>query len=199
MIKLNQVIVVEGKYDKIKLDSFLDALIITTDGFNIYKNKEKINIIKKLAKKHGVIILTDSDVAGFKIRNYISNCLLSDISKEKIINIYRPQVFGKEKRKSQPSKENLLGVEGISKEIIIKALKNSGVLSKQEINNNKKITKIDFFEDGLIGRENSKARRDKIKKELDLPAYLSTNALLEVLNKIYLYQEYKNFLKKILY
>ena len=196
MIKIDQVIIVEGKYDKIKLNNFLDALIITTDGFRIYKNKEKINIIKKLAKKHGVIILTDSDVAGFKIRNYISNCLLSEVPKEKIINIYIPQVVGKEKRKSRSSKENLLGVEGTPEEIIIKALKSFGVLSKQEINNNKKITKLDFFEDGLIGQENSKERRDKIKKQLDLPANLSTNSLLEILNKIYLYQEYKNFLKK---
>ena len=197
MIKIDQVIVVEGKYDKIKLSSFIDGLIMTTDGFRIYKDKNKINIIKKLAEKHGVIILTDSDIAGFKIRNYIYSCLSGRVSKEKIINIYIPQVLGKEKRKSQASKENLLGVEGVSKEIIIKALKEFKILSKQETINYKKITKLDFFDDGLIGGENSKVRRDKIKKALDLPEYISTNALLEVLNKIYSYQEYKIFVKKI--
>ena len=117
MLHLKQAVIVEGKYDKIKLSSMIDSLIITTDGFSIFKNKEKISLIKELAEKDGIIILTDSDSAGFKIRNYIKGCT----SKGKIINIYIPEIFGKEKRKAESSKEGKLGVEGISVKILTEA------------------------------------------------------------------------------
>lgn len=195
MIKIDQVIIVEGKYDKIKLSSFIDAAIVTTDGFRIYKDKNKMNMIRKLAKQSGVIILTDSDVAGFKIRNFISGIL----PKEKIINVYIPQIIGKEKRKTEPSKENMLGVEGVEKDVIIKSLKQAGLINNDYIKktNDKKITKLDFYKDGLIGAQASKLKRQKIKSKLNLPTYLSTKSLIDVLNKLLTFDEYKKLVKEI--
>lgn len=203
MIKINQVIIVEGKYDKIKLSSFIDATIITTDGFNIFKNKNKINIIKKLANNYGIIILTDSDIAGFKIRNYISSFLPSD----KIIHIYIPQILGKEKRKLKSSKENLLGVEGINKKIILDCFNKAGISyeensiknknnNKAKINN-KKVTKLDLYFDGLIGSENSCIKRDFIKKRLNLPSYISTKSLLDIVNRLLTFEEYKQIINDL--
>lgn len=192
MLTINQIIVVEGKYDKIKLSSFINATIITTDGFKIYNDRGKINMIKALANKYGVIIITDSDVAGFKIRHFISGF----ISQDKITHIYIPQIFGKEKRKTKLSKEKMLGVEGIDKAIFMKILSQAGIPSDkdQELKNNKKITILDFYQDGLIGVNNSKYKRQIIKDKLKLPCYLSTKSLLEVLNRILTYDEYKKFI-----
>lgn len=194
MIHLKEALIVEGKYDKIKLSSVTDALIITTDGFSVFKNKEKLALIKSLAESCGVIILTDSDSAGFKIRNYIRGCT----QKGRIINLYIPDIFGKEKRKTAPSKEGKLGVEGMSAEILRNALLKSGVaLSEDEKPRLNWATKIMLFDDGLTGRENSSEKRKKLLKQLSLPSLLSSNSLIDVLNTMFTQEEYKKAIEII--
>lgn len=194
MIKVKQAVIVEGKYDKIKLSSIIDGLIITTDGFSVFKNKDKIELIKKLAEKDGVIILTDSDSAGFKIRSYIKSCTQNG----RVINIYIPDIFGKEKRKTVLSKEGKLGVEGIPSDIIIEAFKKAGV-SADDISSGSKeeITRIMLFEDGFIGTEGSENKRKKLLKYLSLPQMLSTNGLLEILNTMFTINEYRKAVTEI--
>lgn len=194
MIKVKQAVIVEGKYDKIKLSSIIDGLIITTDGFSVFKNKDKIELIKKLAEKDGVIILTDSDSAGFKIRSYIKSCTQNG----RVINIYIPDIFGKEKRKTVLSKEGKLGVEGIPSDIIIEAFKKAGV-SADDISSGSKeeITRIMLFEDGFIGTEGSENKRKKLLKYLSLPQMLSTNGLLEILNIMFTINEYRKAVTEI--
>ncbi len=187
MLKLKEVVLVEGKYDKIKLSQILDALIIDVGGFNIFKNKEKVQMIKKLADKNGVLILTDSDHAGFMIRNYLNGI----IPKDKIKHAYIPDIIGKEKRKKSYSKERKLGVEGVDDKIILDAINKVSLKREEKTNNIKEITKMDFYEDGLSGRDNSSNKRKKLLKKLDLPENLSQNALIEVLNKTISYDEYK--------
>lgn len=196
MIHLNEALIVEGKYDKIKLSSLTDALIITTDGFGVFKNKEKTALIKNLAESRGVIILTDSDRAGFKIRGYIKSCT----QKGKIFNIYIPEIFGKEKRKSAPSKEGKLGVEGIPADVLRNALIKAGVVVGEGMDNIPKTSwadKIRLFDDGLVGKENSEEKRRRLLKELELPSLLSANALIEVLNAMFTPEEYERALLKI--
>lgn len=194
MIHLRQAVIVEGKYDKIKLSSIVDALIITTDGFSVFKNKEKIALIKELAEKDGVIVLTDSDSAGFKIRNYIKGCT----QKGKVTNIYIPDIFGKEKRKAAPSKEGKLGVEGIPSQILIEAFEKAGVtVSDKRDTQKEEITRIRLFDDGFIGQPNSDEKRKKLLKALSLPSMLSTGAMLEVLNSMFTVQEYEEAVKNI--
>ncbi|MBQ9977265.1 MAG: DUF4093 domain-containing protein [Clostridia bacterium] len=191
MIKLKQTVIVEGKYDKITLENIIDALIIKTDGFGIFKDKEKCALIRKTGEKNGIIIMTDSDSAGSVIRGYIkkiaSNC--------EIINVYVPCLKGKEKRKASPSKEGILGVEGMSREVILKALEKSGVLAEESSEIKEKITKTDMFEFGLSGTENSADNRKKLLKELELPENLSPNALLDVLNNFYSREEFFEVMK----
>lgn len=186
MIHIEQAIVVEGKYDKIKLTSILDAVIIVTNGFRIYKDKDKINLIRRYAETTGVIILTDSDTAGFKIRNHLK----SVINHGKIINVYIPDIFGKEKRKSEPSKEGKLGVEGIDKEILFESFKKAGVLFSEK-KPQPGITRMDLYTDGFIGSCNSTEKRRKLLKLYDLPEKLSTNGILEILNNITTFDDYK--------
>ena len=180
MIKVKEAIIVEGKHDKIKLANFIDGLIITTDGFGIFKNKEKQVLIRHLAETRGILILTDSDGAGFVIRNFLKGTVSSD----KIKNAYIPDIFGKEKRKAQPSKEGKLGVEGISEEILCRAIANSG--ADCELNQTHKIqsdiTKADLFAYGLTGTPNSSKNRDILKKAMHLPENMTSNALLDILN-----------------
>ena len=194
MIRLKQAVIVEGKYDKIKLSSIIDALIITTDGFSVFKNREKLALIKELAEKDGVIVLTDSDSAGFKIRNYIKGCT----QKGKIINIYIPDIFGKEKRKASPSKEGKLGVEGIPSNILIEAFEKAGVtVDSAERKRNDTITRIRLYDDGFIGQADSAEKRKKLLKSLSLPTMLSTGAMLEVLNTMFTIEEYEEAVKSI--
>ena len=184
-IKLTEAVIVEGKYDKIKLSNILDAFIIETNGFAIFKDKSKLSFIKKLAKERGIIILTDSDHAGFMIRNYIS----SGVPKEQIKNVYIPDIFGKEKRKDTPSKEGKLGVEGMTKEVILASLEKAGVSSTSSICDNP-ITTVDFYDLGLTGGANSKAKRKAVCKALDLPEFLSTSSLISCINNFMTKEEF---------
>lgn len=188
MIKIDKVVIVEGKYDKIKLSSVLDAVIIETDGFGIFNNKEKQRLIRRLAETKGILILTDSDSAGFTIRSFIRGI----VPAEQITHAYIPDIFGKEKRKTEPSKEGKLGVEGVSPQVIVEALQKAGVLCETtEETHSRKITKLDFYEDGLTGRENSEQLRAKLLKHLGLPARLTTNAMIQVLNTFLTFEDYK--------
>ena len=184
-IKLTEAVIVEGKYDKIKLSNILDAFIIETNGFAIFKDKFKLSFIKKLAKERGIIILTDSDHAGFMIRNYIS----SGVPKEQIKNVYIPDIFGKEKRKDTPSKEGKLGVEGMTKEVILASLEKAGVSSTPSVCDNP-ITTVDFYDLGLTGGANSKAKRKAVCKALELPEFLSTSSLISCINNFMTKEEF---------
>lgn len=178
MIYLKSAVIVEGKYDKIKLSSFIDALIITTDGFGVFNNKEKLDFIRKLAKENGIIIMTDSDNAGMLIRNNLK----SRINEGSIKNVLLPQISGKERRKSEYSKDGFLGVEGLSEEVIIKALEKSGCVGQKCNENFEKLSKSDLFSLGLSGTKDSKERRTAVYKEMGLPKNLSANLFLEYVN-----------------
>lgn len=194
MIKLSMPVIVEGKYDKITLENVVDTLIISTDGFRIFKNKEMCDLIRTLALEKGIIVMTDSDGAGQVIRNYVKNIAAGG----KIINVYVPQLKGKEKRKPTASKEGFLGVEGLSKDILKAALLKYGVTATETDGNTKKITKADFFALGLSGGENSAQNRQKLISALDLPHTLSSSALLDVVNTLYSYDEFVGIAEKAL-
>ncbi len=188
MLKVKQAIIVEGKYDKIKLSSIIDGIIIQTDGYGIFKDKEKLNLIRFYANSTGIIILTDSDSAGFKIRNYIKNAIGN---KGNIINVYTPDIFGKERRKVKYSAEGKLGVEGLDTAILLDAFKRANIddtISIQDVPT-KKITHTDLYTLGLSGGANSRLIRAKLLKRLNLPERLSTSGLLEVLNTKYSLEE----------
>lgn len=190
-IFIKQAIIVEGKYDKIKISSFVDTLIITSDGFRIFKDKEKLALIREVAKRNGIIILTDSDVAGFKLRSHIKS-----VAKDsEIINIYIPQIKGKEKRKPIPSKQGLLGVEGIDINTLKALFEKAGVIGEISSQEKAQITKIDFYQDGFIGKQNSSQKRQDLLKFLNLPNYLSTNSLLEIINRIMTTEQYIEYIK----
>ncbi len=194
MIKIDRAVIVEGRYDKIKLSSILDAVIIETEGFGIFNNKEKQALIRRLAQTKGLLILTDSDSAGFKIRSFIRGM----VPKEQIKHAYIPDIFGKEKRKTEASKEGKLGVEGIRPEIIIDALSKAGVLCEEvESLPRREITKLDLYEDGLSGGDDSDALRKRLLKHLQLPERLTSNALVQILNTFLTYEEYKTAVKEI--
>lgn len=194
-IKIDKVIVVEGKYDKIKLSEIVDAIIITTNGFEIFTNKEKQKLIRMLSKKSGIIVLTDSDVAGFRIRRFINSIVDTDT----VYHAYIPDVFGKERRKVKPSKEGKLGVEGINAETLRQVFKNAE--KSQEKNdidiNKRKITKMDFYNHGLTGSADSTLKRQNLIRYFGLPEHLTTNSLIDILNKITDYDEYKNAVENI--
>ena len=196
MIKIDRVVIVEGKYDKIKLNSILDAVIIETDGFGIFNDKEKQLLIRRLAETKGLLILTDSDSAGFTIRSFIRGI----VPAEQIKHAYIPDIFGKEKRKTEPSKEGKLGVEGVNIKIITEALEKAGVFCEEtEETNRREITKLDLYEDGLSGKPDSDALRKKLLKHLELPERLTSNALVQILNTFLTYEEYEATIKEIKY
>ncbi|MBQ4528624.1 MAG: DUF4093 domain-containing protein [Clostridia bacterium] len=192
MIKIKEALVVEGNYDKIKLSRLFDTTIVVTDGFMIFKNKSMMNMLKKLADKNGIIIFTDSDRAGFQIRNYIKNILKG----KNVKHAYIPDIKGKERRKDKPSKEGFLGVEGVSDDIIIEAVKNASTVCEAE-ENKRLITKADLCSDGLCGLADSHIKRTAFLKSLGLPVRMSSNMMLDCLNSIYGYDEYKNLVSKI--
>ena len=187
MIKIKQAIIVEGKYDKIKLSSIVDAPIIVTNGFAIFKDKEKLSYIKRVAKSRGIVIMTDSDNAGFMIRNRVLQVV---DNKADVINVYIPDVFGKEKRKAKSSAEGKLGVEGIDVDVLKNALNKYGVLCETSTINSKAVTKTDLFNLGLSGSENSSFRRKQLLKKLDLPENMTANNLLEAINILLSYNEF---------
>lgn len=193
MIHIKETVIVEGKYDKIKLSSLIDAVIIETNGFSIFKDREKLELIRKLADKNGVLIITDSDAAGFKIRHFIGGAL----PKSKVKHAYIPDIYGKEPRKNAPSKEGKLGVEGIPAKAVMKSLEDAGVLYETAEGPKRRITKADLFEDGLSGGEGSAAKRKALLKKLSLPERLSSNGLLQVLNATSTFEEYKRAVEEI--
>ena len=180
MIHTDRAIVVEGKYDKIKLSSMVDGVIICTGGFRVYKDKEMQAMLRALAKKQGLAVLTDSDTAGFKIRGF----LRSICGKENIVDVYIPDLYGKEKRKDHPSKEGKLGVEGVPEEVLQKAFADAGIGAELVLQKKDPITKMDLFELGLSGRAESALRRQQLMKHLTLPEHLTTNALVTVLDAL---------------
>lgn len=191
MIKINEAIIVEGKYDKIKLSSVVDAVIIVTNGFRIFKDAEKLELIRYYARKTGIIILTDSDSAGRKIRGYIKGA----VKDGRIINVYIPDVFGKEKRKDKPSAEGKLGVEGIDVKTLITAFEKSGVCASESTRQND-ITKFTLYELGLSGGKDSRILREKLQKSLGLPSLMSAGSLMEVLNTMMDSAELSEHMKK---
>ncbi|MCD8180189.1 MAG: DUF4093 domain-containing protein, partial [Firmicutes bacterium] len=183
MYKVKETIIVEGVYDKIKLSRFIDAVIITTSGFSVFSDKRILDSIKKMADETGVVILTDSDSAGFKIRNYIKQSL----DKDKVKHAYVPDIHGKEKRKRAPGKEGLLGVEGISDEIILAALKKAGCTidgSAEAPKQGREITKADLYAAGLSGGAGSREKRNALALSLGIPMKISANMLIDILNRL---------------
>lgn len=183
MIKIQEAIVVEGRYDKNTLSQIVDAPILETSGFGIMKDKNQLALLRTVAEKRGLIVFTDSDGAGFVIRNYLKGA----IPAERLKHAYIPDIPGKERRKSAPGKEGKLGVEGMSPETIIDALRKAGATIEGEhspIKNNG-ITKVDMFNLGLSGCPDSKQKRLALMKILGFPEHMSSNALLQALNLLY--------------
>ncbi len=193
MVKIKQAVIVEGKYDKIKLSSIIDAPIIQTDGFGIFKDKELQKMIRLLAERNGILVLTDSDAAGFKIRSFIG----STVDQKNIYHAYIPDIFGKEKRKTEPSKEGKLGVEGMPESVIMQALEKAGVLCETTEEPLRPITKQDFYELGLTGGPDSSEKRRDLLKYYGLPSRLSANSLIKVLNLITTYGRFRQDLETI--
>lgn len=185
--RIKEVIVVEGRYDRNMLLQVVDATVVETGGFSVFNDREKLNFLRRLAEKRGLILLTDSDGAGFVIRNYLKGAL----PKEHIKQAYIPDMPGKERRKHKPGKEGKLGVEGMSPQVLLEALRRSGATFADESPTMEKnaITKADLLEKGLIG-PGSVARRQALLRELSLPAHLTPNALLEALNILFTPDEF---------
>ena len=193
-IKIKETIVVEGKYDKIRLSPLFDANIIELGGFRIYNNKDRLALIRRIAEKNGIVILTDSDSAGFKLRHYLS----SAIPKANIKNVFIPDVFGKEKRKAKPGKENLIGVEGMTTEVLLDAFKKAGIDPESpEGDRTPPLTKAYLYELGLSGGAGSSELRRKICEHFALPKMLSANSLAEILPIITTEEELVSVIKNI--
>lgn len=192
MIKIEQAIIVEGKYDKIRLANIVDATVISTDGFRIFKNKENAELIKLLADRCGIVILTDSDRAGQLIRKQVEKIA----SGGKITNVYLPPIKGKEKRKASPSAEGLLGVEGTDDGIIINALARVGIIGKPVEKQGRRITKTDLYNLGLSGNDGAAENRASLCRALNIPDFLPANSLLDVLNSLYGYDDFISEVKK---
>lgn len=186
MIKLKQAVVVEGRYDKNTLSQLIDAPIFETNGFGVMKNKALLDFLRSVAEKRGLIILTDSDGAGFVIRNYLKGAL----PKDKVLHAYIPDICGKERRKEHPGKEGKLGVEGMTPEILFAALQNAGAQTEQTDAPTERITKTDLFLVGLSGGAGSAEKRARLQKELRLPAHLGANAFLDALNLLMSREEF---------
>ncbi len=185
-IKINEVVIVEGKYDKIRLSSLIDGYILQTDGFRIFADPDKQALIRRLAESRGILVLTDSDGAGMVIRNHINGI----VPKAQVRHAYIPDVFGKERRKAHPSKEGKLGVEGMNTEALTEALRRAGV-GAAATEKKEPITKMDLFEDGLTGGTDSAELRKRLLRMLQLPEKLTTNAMLQAMNGFMSREEYR--------
>lgn len=195
MVSIREAIVVEGRYDKNTLSQIVDAPIFQTDGFGIMKNKEQLAFLRSVAKRRGLIVFTDSDGAGFVIRNYLKGAIPS----EQLKHAYTPDIMGKERRKEKPGKEGKLGVEGMDPQTILDALRRAGATFEMEGNLHlrNQISKADFVELGLSGCCDSSKRRASILKYLDFPEHMSTNSLLQALNVLYSRDELFELVKVI--
>ena len=186
MLKIKEAIVVEGRYDKNTLSQIVDAPILETSGFGIFKDREQMSFLRQVAERRGLIVFTDSDGAGFVIRNHIKSAIPSKYLK----HAYIPDVYGKEKRKAAPGKEGKLGVEGLPPEILLDALRRAGAtIEGEDSPGNKGITKQDLMARGLSGGANAGAKRQLLLKKLGLPERMSANAMLQALNLLYTPEE----------
>lgn len=190
MLHISRVIVTEGKYDKIRLESVTDAPVITLDGFAVFSDREKIACLRRLAEERGIIVLTDSDAAGFKLRAFVNGC----ISGGSVQNAYIPDIYGKERRKFRPSKEGKIGVEGIDSPALEKIL--SGYANDSEPQA-PWLKKSDMYADGLNGRTNSSEMRRRFAAEAGLPERIGSNSLLEFINALMTEKEYRDILSRI--
>lgn len=191
-IKISLPIIVEGRYDKSSLSGFIDATIITTGGFSIFNDKEKQALLRRIAEG-GIIVLTDSDGGGKQIRKFLAGIL----PPEKIHNLYIPKIEGKESRKRKPSKSGTLGVEGMNREVILRLL-TPFIEGKNSQKTCKMITKVDFFTNKLTGCEGANENRKRLCQYCGLPNDMTPNALLEAMNLLYGYDEYKKIVEEIL-
>ena len=188
MLRVREVVVVEGRYDKNTLLQVVDAVVLETSGFGIFNDRQKQKLLRSMAETRGLVVLTDPDGAGFVIRNFIKSC----VPAERLKQAYVPDIHGKEKRKARLSREGKLGVEGMRAETLIEALRRAGAcLEEPERGENaQKITKADLYRLGLSGCENSAKKRAELIRELDLPEHMSADALLDVLNAIMSREEF---------
>ncbi len=195
MVKIKEAILVEGRYDKNTLSQIVDAPILETGGFGIFKDKQQMKLLRQVAETRGLIVFTDADGAGFVIRNHIKSAIPGKYLK----HAYTPDVFGKERRKAAPGKEGKLGVEGMTPEIILDALRKAGATIEGETaaRTNQEITKQDLFALGLSGTPGSEENRKRLMKRLDLPERMSPNALLQALNLLYSLEELTQLMEQI--
>ena len=193
----DRVLIVEGKYDAARLSHLTDAMILLTDGFGIYKDKKRQQLFKALAKKNGLILLTDSDAAGFRIRTYITNL----VGEKNVVQAYVPAIHGKEKRKPQPGKEGLLGVEGVDDGIVLQALRDAlgGEADGAETIHpeGRQITYTDLYDWGLSGTAGSAERKAALLNQLGLPPRLSKKELMEALNRLYSFEQLDEKVKNL--
>ena len=195
MVKIKEAIVVEGRYDKNTLSQIVDAPILETAGFGIFKDKKQMALLRQVAEKRGLIVFTDSDGAGFVIRNHIKSAIPGKYLK----HAYIPDILGKERRKTAPGKEGKLGVEGMTKDIILDALRRAGAtIEGEEGISSHQITKQDLMALGLSGGADASTKRLALLKKLNLPEHMSANAMLQALNLLYSLEELQEIVKSIL-
>ena len=192
MVKIKEAILVEGRYDKNTLSQIVDAPIMETAGFGIFKDKKQMALLRQVARKRGLIVFTDSDGAGFVIRNHVKSAIPAKYLK----HAYIPDIMGKEKRKAAPGKEGKLGVEGMTPDVILEALRRAGAtIEGEHAVSVQQITKQDLMELGLSGGADASAKRLKLLKKLDLPEHMSPNAMLQALNLLLTLEELTNIVK----
>ena len=192
MVKIREAIVVEGRYDKNTLSQVVDAPILETAGFGIFKDRQQMALLRRVAEKRGLIVFTDSDGAGFVIRNHIKSAIPGKYLK----HAYIPDIPGKERRKSAPGREGKLGVEGMTPEVILAALRNAGATIEGEETSTGGITKQDLMALGLSGGSNAGEKRKALLKKLNLPEHMSANAMLQALNLLYTREELEQMLNE---
>ena len=194
MVRIQEAIVVEGRYDKNTLSQIVDAPILETNGFGIFKDKAQMDLLRRVARQRGIIVFTDSDGAGFVIRNHIKSVIPGKYLK----HAYIPDVFGKERRKNAPGREGKLGVEGMTRDVILESLRRAGATFVGEESNEhrQELTKTDLVELGLSGGPGSNEKRKRLMAELGFPAHMSANALLQALNLLYSKEELLDYLNK---
>ena len=194
MVKIKEAILVEGRYDKNTLSQIVDAPILETAGFGIFKDKKQLALLRQIAEKRGLIVFTDSDGAGFVIRNHVKSAIPAKFLK----HAYIPDIAGKERRKREAGKEGKLGVEGMTKDVILESLRRAGAtIEGEDTPAQQSITKQDMMELGLSGGAGSSEKRAALLKKLDLPEHMSTNALLQALNLLYDYDELQRIVEEL--